>query len=232
MAALDEILRSFRSSSRSDIAFAPLWDYQRVTPSDVSVSGFSRTFFEYPIGMSCPHGLISRDNIRMRDETNMYLASRLSPGNAFYCVAVKVLVVPGWDLPGAWDQADECDFDVLTRSGVLELQVANRIYGSFAPLASMPAGFISPMRLKKLYGSFAPLASMPAQIDTAHPRELLALLKEEMKEYAPKIMEIVPVYIESTMPFYVRVNYSHPLTLQRDALMGVILDGYMIRDLT
>jgi hypothetical protein len=205
-----------------DAVFAPLWDYQRVSPSDVSVPGFSRSFFEYPIGMSCPHGLISRDNIRMRDETNMYFSNVLARGTDFYCTAVKVLIVPGWDQAGAWDEADECDFDTLSRSGVLELRVANRIYGTFAPLASMPAGFISPLRVRK--------PTKSELIDTAHPRELLALLQEEMKEYAPKIMEITPVYIRSQEPFFVRVSYSRALHIERTALMGVILDGYIVRD--
>jgi hypothetical protein len=206
----------------SDVVFAPLWDYQRVRPEDVSAPGFSRTFFEYPIGVSCPHGLVSRDNIRMRDETNMYSSSVL-PYSDFYCIAIRALIVPGWDMPGAWDETDESDFDTLTRSGVLELQVADRIYGTFAPLAMLPSGFISPLRVRK--------PTRSELIDTVHPRELLALLKEEMKEYAPKIREIVPVYILARQPFYVKVSYSQALHIERAALMGVILDGYVVKDI-
>jgi len=172
--------------------------------------------------VSCPHGLISRDNVRMRDETNMVLRNMLPKGNEFYCIGVRVLIVPGWESPGAWDEVDECDFDTLTRVGVLDLEVANRNYGTFAPLASMPAGFISPLRVRK--------PTKSELIGTARPRELLALLQEEMKEYAPKIMEITPVYIRSQEPFSVRVSYSRALHIERTALMGVILDGYIVRD--
>jgi hypothetical protein len=129
-------------------------------------------------------------------------------GNS-YATGIAVHIVPGWDRPGAWSKSDECD--TLTSSGMLRLIVGNRTHFNGAPLASMPAGFLAPSRFFKSRQPIEPHAPLTT---------LFNILKEEMKEYAPKPMEITPVYIGSQEPFIIEISYSRSLKIARDALMG------------
>jgi hypothetical protein len=201
----------------ADIVWSPLYDYQRVKIDETL--DFHREFFQFPIGLACPTGLRG-DEARTLEETNLYHPGTLPRGNEFYATAIKVWIVPGWDRAGSWTKEDERDFDTLTSQGHLELRVQNRIWAQFAPLASMPAGFVTPSRLLK------PRLS-PDQENFLTP--FLEILKE-VKECVPKIQEITPVYIQSQMGFSVHVSFAQALKIESDALMGVILDGYLVRN--
>jgi hypothetical protein len=201
----------------ADVVWSPLYDYQRVTPDEMR-NVFQREFFICPIGERCPTGLYPSP--RTREDTNLYHSGALPLGNDFYTIAIKVFIVPGWDRAGAWSKEDECDFDTLSSSGHLELRVQNRIWAAVAPLAAMPTGFITPSRLMK-----------PKRLSEPHSflTPFLEILKE-VKECVPKIHEITPVYIQSQKYFCVRVDFFQSLTIESDALLGVILDGYLIRN--
>jgi hypothetical protein len=212
-------LPSFRAGEcflfpSTDVVYAPQWDYQRLTVEESKRPGFSRIFFQHPIGVPCPFGLFDRQD-RMTEETSMVCSGVLSPGNNFYAIGIRAMIVPGWDSPGPWCESDDKDYDAIARAGVLDFVVSNRIYAQVSPIGRAPACFLTPRRLMK------PNMSLLSDLT----------LKNEIEVYRQTYFEITPVYMDGGMPFSIRISYERPISLESDAMIGVILDGYLIKNI-
>lgn len=186
----------------------PQWDYQRFTRTR-SVTACGLEFFRDPVGVKSDTSL-KQYEARTQNETSVFYANKLLPGNDFLATGIRVLVVPGWGADPIRDERDAEDEHKLLLNGLLEFAIGNRTFFKGAPLARFPACFHVPQLFK------------PQTIELP-----IIAIRKEIEQQKDAYQAITPGFIPASQDFRVTVYFDKPLNLARDALLGVILDGYV-----
>lgn len=193
-----------------DCVWWPQWDYQRVSVKQAD-EPMALEFFDEPIGVESSKSA-DASRRRTQNDTSMYYPNGLPPPQEFYITGIRVMIVPGWMGDPLRDTADEIAFHKLMMCGLLELWVGNRVMFKGGPMARFPAMFHVPQLFKP------------------NPIELpIMAIRREIQTQQYAYCSITPLYIQSKDKFGVKIIYSDPMKITRDALVGVILDGYLLR---
>lgn len=140
------------------------------------------------------------------EQTNMCLSGILPLGNDFYMTGVGVYFIP--------DNIRFGRVDVLTvlGHGFFELRIGSRRYLEMAPFAALPPPF-------PMYWAY----------DEPTLKKKLSKAKGEGVKLTEQGFAITPLYIQSLQWFGVTLRTDNYYKLSAPGTLGVILDGFLIR---
>lgn len=204
-------------ASHKGAVWTSLWDFQRFSVKRSTGINPSLDFFKVPQGATFfgdyEDCAFVPNRVRDENETSMVAAGAMALHSNFYLTGIRCLILPGhWSASDP--DSDDADEYKLASSGIIKLIVNSRIMFATTPLARCPAAFPVPRKTRIESDELSIVA-----------------LKKEIQMMETAYQAISPIYLGNDT-FSVSVRYPFGIMgIKRDALIGVILDGYLIRTL-
>ena len=169
-------------------------------------------FFQVPAGQA---GKTNAD-------TNMLLAGQLPAGMQFLAQSMEVYFFPGTVLPGVGPVADVIDsftndvWEVTSGKAWLDFKIGNKLYLTEAPLMRFPP--------KCRLDGWAATTSATTAAAALMNRTSYASAAGRPYPIDPYIL------LESTQNFSVTLNWPALVVITNAGVIGVVIDGLMIRN--
>lgn len=186
-----------------EILWQPLYDSMRLESGP-----FRGEFFSRPVGLP-------PETPKTHEDTNLYLANQLTGQNEFLVTSIGVYFVPNIDWVENTQSRNLYDALHVLGCGFLEFGVQMRTYLKMAPLGAVPPQF--PMYWARDEKALAQMILHPTKVEG----------ESVDKTVIP--FELKPIYIQAMSCFWARITIDNAFKLSSPGKLGVMLDGYLIR---